>query len=200
MKATNSNEYEDTKVVKAFNLLKHENIKVRKRKGKYVFILPSGKIDALTKTYNFSFEQLEIGGDIPLAELAKHIDQQASLEANIGLVAEIVRYKLENERIHYDDWYEKIYYQCRLKIEEETLKPTEKQISSYICNHKKYGKKNIDWKLKLSEMEAEYRIINNVFRSALIAKGKLLPTLRNIVQDGIAPTGIEVRGKAKVKI
>jgi len=195
-----SKESKENRDIIARTLLKRNKIGVRKKKGNYVFVVPHDLANKLVQEYSFNFEQLKVGGDIPLPELARHVDEQASLEAEFSLVCEISRYTLENERLVYEEWHESLSYKCRAFLQEKHNKaPTEGQLKNYMFS--KYGKKIRKKKMKIVELEAQYRILNNVIRSAIVVKGQLLPTLRNIVQ-GKTGIGINVESektKAKIK-
>jgi hypothetical protein len=56
-------------------------------------------------------------------------------------------------------------------------------------------------KKRLADLEFQYRLLNNVFRSATLTKGQLLPTLRNILQgSNAAGISFTVKKPAKVKV
>jgi hypothetical protein len=188
------------KQIIARSLLKHAGVKVSRERDRYVFVIPADKAEQIKKEFGFSFEQLRVGGDIPLPELAVHVDEQAALEASVSLVCEIARHKLEELKNRYQLWQEELYYTCKCHLQDNVAKPresvTENTVRGYMA--KKYKEKIREWQKQISDLEFQYRLLNNVFRAAVITKGALLPTLRNIVQGKSA--GIEVVNQEKARI
>jgi len=186
------------KAVIARSLLKSEGVKYVNNNGNYTFVIPAGVADSIEKAYGFSFDQLSVGGEIPLAELAVHVDEQAGLEARISLVCELAHHTLQLEKNAFELWYDRLYYKCKKSLLRDNSKSvTESYVSGYIST--KYGSELEERKKKIADLEFQYRLLNNVFRSAAITKGELLPTLRNIVQ-GQGAAGIQFITKKKVKI
>jgi len=181
------------------SLLKQSGVKVGKERGNYVFVIPVEKAEELTKQFGFSFDQLKVGGDIPLAELAVHIDEHASVEANASLATELCRYALEKERNKYELWHEQTAHKCRMfMIKKHGIsKVTAAMVAGYTST--KYGSKISERRKKITDLEFQYRLLNNVFLSALKVKGMLLPTLRNIVQ-GKADIGIGIKVKVGKRV
>lgn len=182
------------------SLLKNSGIKVGRERDKYVFIVPAEKADEIKKQYGFSFDMLKVGGDISLSELAVHVDEQASVEANISLVCEICRYKLENERNSFEQWFEALYYKCRRHMMESEKTPTEAFVRGYMQN--KYKAEISERKNKIADLEFQYRLLV-AFRSAIEKKGELLPTLRNIVQgksEGVGSIDVKVEQPVRLRL
>lgn len=184
-------------------LLRREDIKLRKARGTFVFVIPADKAELIKKEYGFSFEQLKVGGDISLAELAVHVDEQASLEARVSLVTEVVRYKLSCVKQEHEHWKEQIIQKVKKRLLKKEKSVTDVYVRGYIRNHIKHGKQWAEWEKKVLDLEFQYRIINNVFRQAVVVKGQLLPTLRNIVQgkhEGLGAIDVKVQKSVRVKL
>jgi hypothetical protein len=183
-------------------LLKQKGVRVKTKGGKYVFNIPADLATKLIEEYAFSFDQLKVGGDIPLAELAIHIDEQASLEANVGQACELMKHQLELLRLKYEEWYESKSWKARVWNKKNSKHAfTEGALKSYL--YAKYGKQITEKKRELQELETSYRLINNVIRQAIIVKGTLLPTLRNIVQgrgDGVGSITVKVNKDTREKL
>jgi len=185
------------------SLLKQSGVKAKRERDKFVFVIPADYAETLEKNYSFSFDQLKVGGDIPLPELAVHIDEQASMEASVGLVCEISRYALEAERNEYENWYNELSYKCKKHLYEngEKAQCTELYLKGYIAL--KHKTKLLERQNKIRDLEFQYRLLNNVFRSALERKGELLPTLRNVIQgktDGIGSIDVRIQNKTRIKL
>lgn len=176
------------------NMIARENIKRHGVKaeinslGNLTFVIPGWLEEKLHKEYNFSVEMLNVGGNIALADLAVHLDEQPSLEAHAGMIAEWIRYQLKQKQDEFDLWYEKIFYKVKTHMVSSGEKSvTDKGVTCRIAA--KYGEEMSKQKKEINELEFQYRMANNVIRSSLITKGTLLPTLRNIIQgksqDGI---------------
>jgi hypothetical protein len=162
-------------------LLKSERIKLKNSDGDYVFVIPEKIYNDVIDQCKFSLDQLMVGGDIPLPDLAKHIDEQSAWEARIGFMAETVRYQWECAKDEFENWWEKTSYEVReVYIEEVGKPPTEKTISN--CIHSQHGDEYLALSSKCKKLEYKYRLFNHVIRAAIVTKGTLLPTLRNIIQ------------------
>lgn len=161
-----------------------ESMGVSLREGKdgtITFVIPKTLEEKLRKVYKFSIKEMKIGGDIPLSELARHVDEQSAMEARAGTVAEFAKHQLNQAQLEYDLWYNTMFWKAKQTLDN---KPSDKAIHSYIIY--KYGKK---WRKKqqvLNELGFSYRLINNAIRAAWITKGRLLQTLRLIVQGSNA--------------
>lgn len=180
-------------------LLKHEGVDIKFKEGSYVFVIPAKIADDIKKSYGFSFDMLSVGGELPLSELATHVDEQAALEARVSLCCEVAHYALQAAQNEFEMWYNSLYYKCRKFLNNEHKGVTEKYVEGYIIT--KYGDKYRARKKALTDLEMQYRLLNNVFRSAVITKGELLPTLRNIIQgSGNKGINFTTTKKAKLKI
>lgn len=188
----------DSKMVARENIKRH-GIKFEMGNiGNLTFVIPAWLENKLRKEYNFSVEMLNVGGNIALADLAVHVDEQPSLEAHAGMIAEWIRYKLKQGQDEYELWYEKIFYRVKTHMVQSGEKNvTDKGVGCRIAA--KHGKEMAKRKEEINKLEFQYRMANNVIRSSLITKGTLLPTLRNIIQ-GKAPDGIgEVESSEKLR-
>jgi len=193
-------------IMKSRSLLKHSGVKVKRERDSLTFIIPADKAEKIIKECNFSWEQLKVGGDIPLSELAVHLDEQASLEARVGYIAEVARYALENAKTEFEAWQEQTYYKVRSHLEDTGHKSglTENYIRGYMRT--KYPKEMRKKESEISTLEFQYRLLNNVIRSAVITKGTLLPSLRNIIQgsnsnaEGIKSIEVRVENKIRNKL
>ena len=133
----------------------------------------------LQEGYNFSLDQLSVGSDIPLAELAKHIDDQAALEARAGIYAETARHTLELRKQEYERWEVSLLQRVRKEVLASSPKASETLIKATFFN--KYKKKISQFKVDIINLEYQYRLLK-VFLDAIKRKGDLLPTLRLITQ------------------
>lgn len=164
-----------------FNLKANRVVAEIGENGSLVFVVPKSLEERLKKEYNFSVEMLSVGGDIPLADLAVHLDEQSSMEAHAGMIAEFLRYQLKQKQDEYELWYEKVFYKTKKLMQSAGDKNiTDKGVSSKISAL--HGKEIARYRKKINGLELQYRLANNVIRASLITKGTLLPTLRNIVQ------------------
>jgi len=173
--------------------LKHSSIKIKKVNGKMTFILPEALAKMITEVYSFSLDQLRVGGDIPLHDLAVHMDEHATLEATAGMAAEEARLLKEIESLAFDSWYETKSNGIREWWYKKYGKwPTDKQtIGRMIVEHGELYRKK---KKHLIELESSYRILHNVIKSAVIVKGDMLRSMRPILQgNGQTINGIDVQ-------
>lgn len=197
------NDSEANPALKARAKLKSVGIAVKRKNGNNItFIIPKGIEERLKKEYNFNFEMLTVGGDIPLSELAVHVDEQSSMEAYASMLAENARYQLELAREEYEQWFESLCFKCRSHLNEKFKSVTEKLLTGYV--YTKYSEKIKIKKKRLIELEYAYRMLDRVIRSAIVTKGVMLPTLRNIVQGrdgiGIGDNKISQNTRKKLKI
>jgi len=189
----------ENRAVVAHSLLKHSGIRIERVGGKSVFVIPEGLAQLLKQEYNFSFEQLRVGGDLPLHDLALHMDEHASLEAQASMATEQARQLKEQEKIEYDAWYNAKANRVRTWWYEAYNKwPTEGAIAGRI--HAKYGKELKQKQKHLADLESSYRILNNVIRSAITVKGDMLRSMRPLLQsDGSIFPGIDAKIAKKVR-
>lgn len=174
--------------MKAVGQLRSMGIKVKRNEaGTYSFVIPKSVEEKLRKVYEFSIEELSVGGDIPLGELARHVDEQPASEARAGLVAEVLRHELNKVTLEYEAWYNKIFWECKSKLDG---KPSDKSVNAYLI--RRYSKKWKMWQKRLADAEFAYRLMNNAIRAAWVTKGRLLQTLRVIIQgDSSFSIGVE---------
>ena len=175
-------------------------IRIERRGGKSVFIIPEQLAETLLKNYKFSFEQLCVGGEIDLQDLAVHMDGQGQLEAEAGIVSEQARLIRDTMTIEYEAWYEMQCAKIRKWFYGKYDKwPTEAYVKGKLASGK-CGKENVKRRIALADLEADYRILNNVIRSAIIVKGDMLRSMRPLLQsDGNSVGSINVKVAHKVR-
>lgn len=190
------------KVIVARSLLKHSQVRIENVNGKASFVLPDSIAKMVEEVYSFSLDQLRVGGDLPLHDLAIHMDQQASLEASASMASEQARVLKEIETMKFEVWYE----QTSTKVRNWWFKaykkwPTDKQVTGRLLE--RYGEEYTVRKQKLIELEASYRILNNVIRSAVIVKGDMLRSMRPLLQgqngEGSYVAKIDVKVASKIR-
>lgn len=181
---------EEKKKIKVQAKLKSQNIKAKlDDTGNLTFIIPKTLEEKLKREYDFSVDMLNVGGDIPLADLAIHMDEQPALEYRIGLLAEFSRYKLNQKEDEFKVWYDNKFHKIKnFLIENQQKNLTDKTVESRIIV--KYGKTYSKFKSEIRELEMQYRILHFVIRACLEKKGMMLPSIRNIIQGSKGP-GIE---------
>jgi hypothetical protein len=188
------------KVVKSRKLLKRNCIRVERKGGKSVFVIPEQLAKTLLQNYKFSFDQLSVGGEIDLQDLALHMDGQGQLESEAGLVAEQARFLKEVAAIEYEAWYEKQRNKIRSWWYDKYGKwPTVAEVQGRLASGGD-AKEWIQRQKDIASLEANYRILNNVIRSAIIVKGDMLRSMRPLLQsDGNVVRSISVRVAKKVR-
>jgi len=167
-----------TKIDLSQKLMKAVGIITKKKANGFTISIPANIWDQAEKEFNFSFNMLKVGGDLSLAELAEHMDMQSANEATFGSLAEIVRYQKELMDIDFETWYSSKFYLAKNKL--PTGKNTDKAVHAYIL--KKWPEEYKDKKRVLCDLEFKYRLLNNAIFSAVVTKGKMLQSLRNILQ------------------
>ena len=190
-------------IVKSKTSLRSQGIKIDNREG-IKFKIPENIAKMIEKTFSFSVEQLSVGGNISLPDLAVHLDEQSSLEFHVSGLSEYCRHALRNAEDEYEIWYNKTYFKCREYLKNKGEKaPSEKVVVCRLIS--KYSKNYRKRKQELNRAELEYRLLNHVIRASVVTKGVMLPTLRNIIQgkqgDGISESfdgNKKVRKKLKV--
>lgn len=191
----------EKRLIVAKKLLKQNSVTIRKRNGKTEFVIPAHIAEMLQKGYSFSFDQLRVGGEIPLHELALHMDEQSSLEARASIVSEQARLAKELYEIQYDEWYEKLAHKARVWLKDNVNNgkwPTEGQVKGRM--YTKYGKEITEKRNELASLESGYRMLNNVIRSAIIVKGDMLRSMRPLLQgDGTFVSSIDVSVAKKTR-
>lgn len=183
-----------------FNL-KHNNIKANfDDSGNLTFIIPKSIEEKIKKEYNFSVDKLNVGGDIPLADLAIHCDEQASSEFHIGTLAEFTRFQHKQKQDEYDAWFQSKFYETKqylLSSGEKSV--TDKSVEGRLRSKQK--KKIKKFTTDINTLEMQYRLLNNVIKASIITKGMLLGTIRNIIQgkDGIGIGEIKLKKAKKIR-
>lgn len=152
------------------------------------FIYNQTTIDDL-KQLGFSIEILRVnGGEMPLPELSIHVDEQASLEAYWNAQAEKARYKLKLAEDKYKYWYETKYNQCFSELVDMGVpKPIQKEVESRIAEQ--YSKVLRQKQEKLRKVEYRYRMLMNCCVASIVTKGRMMQSLRNIVQGNTYKMG-----------
>lgn len=162
------------------------SLQIKNKGNKYIFKMSLQDAEKLQREYRFSIDQLKIGGNIPLAELAKHVDEQASNEASCGMFAETARYQLAVAEQEYESWELKALQSVRKKILSENPRISETMIKSHF--RKKYSDTITKKRKEILALEHQYKILKLMYDS-IKKKGELLPTLRNIVQGNYLQIG-----------
>ena len=158
--------------------LETQGIKVKGMK----FVYKNKKVIDDLKQIGFNIQMLKVeGGELPLPQLSIHVDEQASLEAYWATQAETMRYKMGLAEDEFKYWYETKYYQCYKFIHEHyDKKPTQREVEARIMN--KFGEEFKVKKDKIRELEYKYRMLNNACYASIVTKGKMMQTLRNVIQ------------------
>lgn len=164
-------------------LLNSVGVKVIKTMSGIKFVYKEEILDDL-KQLGFSIDILKVnGGEMPLPTLHKHVDEQASLEAYWSAQAEKSRYALKLAEDSFNYWYEGVYYKSFNKLVLSGIpKPTAKEVEARISSifPKTFKKK----KEKLRKLEHDYRMLFNCCYTSVATKGRMMQTLRNIIQGG----------------
>lgn len=188
----------EPKVKTAKNLLRSKGVKYKADGNSYIFYVPEHLADMIYEQFNFSFDMLRVSKELPLVELAQHMNDQAGMEAYASHLAEVQRYQLSVLETAYDIWYNQKYQIAMEKLKRSGMSTTEKSIKAHIIY--KYEKVYKRKKAAINEAEFKYRLLCNVVHAAIVTKGKMLQSLRNIIQgDGIGIGGIEVEVTSKRK-
>lgn len=140
-----------------------------------------GIVDELGQL-GFSIDVLKMqGGETTLPILADHLDEQSALEAYWSALAEKARYELKVCEDEFEMWYSVLYSQSFSALQDRGVpKPTQKEVEARISRKKPNelrSKKN-----KLRIFERRYRILKNACWASIVTKGKMLQSLRNVIQ------------------
>jgi len=165
-------------------LLKSVGVKLSKTKTGIKFVFTDIQVIDDLKQLGFSIDMLRVlGGEMPLPALAIHVDEQAALEAYWGAQAEKARYLYMLAQDEFEYWYQGKYSKFLSIISESVkTKPTQKEVEGRIA--RKCGKELKSKKDKLRILERDYRVLHNACFASIVTKGKMMQTLRNIVQGG----------------
>lgn len=182
----------------AKKLLNSMGVRVKKTMSGIKFIYREEIIKELDQL-GFSLNLLKVrGGEMPLPVLHKHVDEQAAQEAYWSSQAEKARYEYSVGEDDYNFWYSKIFGEIFHKLQEDGIqKPTEKEVNAEIA--KKYPKNLKKRKEHLRVLERRYRMLFNCCYASIVTKGKMMQTLRNIIQGGqikMASVEIETIGSS----
>lgn len=133
----------------------------------------------------FSIDILKVkGGEMPLPLLHKHVDEQAALEAYWSAQSEKARYRLKLSEDLLVFFEEKIYYKCFNKLVANGIpKPTANEVKARMASM--YGKKLNERRKKVMKLEHQYRMLFNCCYTSIATKGRMLQSLRNIIQGGM---------------
>lgn len=166
----------------AKNLLNSVGIKVEKTTVGIKFVYKNKQIIDDLEQLGFSIDVLKMrGGETPLPILGRHVDEQASLEAYWSAQAETARYQLSVAQDSYDFWFETKYAICFVQLQDRGVpKPTQNEVNARIS--KCFPKAMLSKKIHIRKLEHNYRMLHNACLASIVTKGKMLQTLRNIVQ------------------
>ena len=183
-------------------LMRNMGISKKSKMGQITFVVPSNLAEKLKEQFNFSFDMLNIGGDLPLPELAVHLDEQSTMEGYIGTLVENARYELQLAEDEYDVWYHDKFYKVKEKLKDEytgKTNITDKYVESVLKS--KYKNSYMKRKKKIAKLQYTYRLLNNAIFASIITKGKMMQSLRNVLQGGNQfGLGFETENTPTVKI
>lgn len=163
-------------------LMKSVGISLKRDGNKVKFVFKDKKtIDDLAQL-GFSIDILRVnGGEMPLPVLAEHIDNQSSLEAYWGARAEKARFELMSEHDSFQYWFDAKYAVCFNELQDMGVpKPIQKEVEARIS--RKFGKELKIRKEKVRVLEFNYRMLHNACFTSIATKGKMMQSLRNIIQ------------------
>lgn len=169
----------------------------KKTDGNTTLVIPKDVEKQAKEEFNFSFNMLKVGGELPLIDLAEHIDEQASHEARFGMLTENARYLYQVKEQEYEIWYNEKYNNVRKRLTKGTSKPTEKAIHAYIIS--RYSAEYKTLKAQVATAEHVYRLLNNAIYASIITKGKMLQSLRNVLM-GNSGVGLNVESEKSIKV
>jgi len=168
-------------------LLNTMGVFVSKKGGKVVLHIPLHLEKEAKKLYEFSFDMLSLGGDLSLAELADALNEQATLEGRFAYLAELALYYHESLELECEEWYSEKHG----KIKDSLNKPTTKDIECAVMKtYKKYGK----YKRQILEAKMKYRILSHAIHAAVVTRGKMFQSLRNILQPEQMGFSTDIKG------
>jgi hypothetical protein len=172
------------KEIVAKSQMKSVGIEMEKTRTGIKFVYENKQIIADLEHLGFSLDILKVqGGEMPLPELAVHVDEQASLESYWSAIAEKSRYELMLEQDKFNWWFESKYSKCFNELQMNGVpKPIQKEVEARISF--KYKDILNKKRKRLRDAEYKYRILCNACHASLVTKGKMLQTLRNIIQGG----------------
>jgi len=167
-------------------LLKSVGIELKKTLNGISFRYSNSYIVSELEQLGFSIDVLRVqGGELPLPALAAHVDEQAAQEAYWGAQAEEARYIFQVLQDSYEFWHQSKYAECLVSLKDQgKSKPTIKDVDAYMA--RKYLKKIKVKKEKIRKAERKYRLLMNACYASIVTKGKMLQSLRNIIQGGNA--------------
>jgi hypothetical protein len=165
-------------------LLKSVGVVLQKDKDGIKFIFKDKKVLDDLAQLGFSIDILRVaGGEMPLPILAEHLDNQAALEAYWAARAEKARYEFMKTQDIFNYWYESKYARCFRELQERGVpKPIQKEVEARIS--REYGKVLKIKKEELRLAEYNFRILHNACFASMVTKGKMMQTLRNVIQGG----------------
>lgn len=162
-------------------LLRSVGVRVEKTGSGMKFIYRPDIVRELDQI-GFSLNVLKMtGGEVPLPILQQHLDEQSTLEAYWSAQAETARYKYSVASDNWDFWFENKYAECFNELQNNGVpKPTEKEVKAIIT--KTFPKNIKKKKERLRRLEWKYRMLNNCCYASIVTKGKMLQSLRNVIQ------------------
>jgi hypothetical protein len=172
------------KEIVAKSQLESVGICLKKTKAGIKFVYQNTQIIDDLGHLGFSLDILKVqGGEMPLPDLAIHVDEQASLEAYWSALAEKTRYELMVMQDEFNYWFESKYSRCFNELQMQGVpKPIQKEVEARITF--KYKEILCKKKKRLRDIEYRYRLLCNACHASLVTKGKMMQTLRNIIQGG----------------
>lgn len=168
--------------VLAPTLLNSVGITVAKTDTGIKFVYKNKQIISDLDQLGFSIEVLTLrGGETPLPVLAVHVEEQASLEAYWSAQAEQARYKYSVAEDSFNFWYESKYAKHFTQLQDRGVaKPIQKEVEGRIA--RLCGEELKRRKEKVRKLEYRYRMLSNACLASVATKGRMLQTLRNIIQ------------------
>ena len=179
-------------------LLKSSCIRVRKKKGKLTLFLPESVRDIIATHLKLDVDDFQVGDgeQISLHDLAFAMDRQASHECAIGMVCEHLRAAKEAIEFEFETWLEVKKDKVRRQWYDKYNKwPTESAIMGSLI--RQHGKQYKTKKAEVLTISANYRIMNNAIRTAMVVRGDMMRSMRPLLQNNDG-SGIVVQAPLKV--
>ena len=182
MKKLKTSEVEKEKIAPL--LMKNMGVGLKKKGNSVRFVFKNNQILDELSQLGFSLDILIVGGgSLPLPLLREHVDNQSALEAYWGSMAEKSRYMLSVAQDNFNHWYELKYAKCFAELQERGVpKPIQREVEARISF--RHSGQLLKRRKKIRKLEQNYRILHNVCYMSVLTKGKMMQTLRNIIQGG----------------
>lgn len=161
-------------------LLKSMGVRIERTSTGMKFVYKEEIVKDLDQL-GFSIKILKLGGELPLSALQEHLDEQASLEAYWSSQAEEARYKMSVAQDNFNFWYECKYAEQFNYLQSDGVpKPIEKEVRARIAKQYPNGLRKKTERLR--RLEKKYRMFSNCCLASIVTKGKMLQSLRNVIQ------------------